>query len=95
MEGIDRGLDAVTPVELWQRWIDIYRPMADRGLSRFESPATPAIAKEISDRRFLQKSLLAVAGAPGIYCAALAQRYPSLRITLKDKDRDDRDPRQG
>ena len=58
---VDRGLEQMTPVEGWQMWIDLYRPMAERGFAIIEDPHKPAIEQYVAQRRFFQKTLLAAA----------------------------------
>lgn len=65
---VEVGLKTMTPAQAWQRWVEVYRPLAERGFSVFESPAVAAIEQYVAKRRFLQKTLLSLAAT----CAAVA-----------------------
>jgi hypothetical protein len=61
LEAVDQGLDQMTPLEGWQLWIELYRPLAERGFAIIEDPHKPAIERHVAQQRFLQKTLLAAA----------------------------------
>ena len=59
---VDDGLKAMTPAQAWQLWIEHLQPLAERGFPKFEHPHTAAIEAAHRQRRFLQTTLLAIAG---------------------------------
>ena len=75
LQSVDSALEEMTPVEGWQLWIDLYRPLAERGFARIEDPHKPAIEQYIARRRFFQKTLLALA-ALSIAVALAAALWP-------------------
>jgi hypothetical protein len=68
LQSVDTALDTMTPVQAWDLWITLYRPMAERGLAVMEDPHKPAIEQYVAKKRFFQKTMLIAAGA----CAAVA-----------------------
>jgi len=74
-EAVEEGIKTMTPAQGWRRWVEVYRPMAERGFSRFESPVVPIIQQEIAQRRFFQKTLFVVA-AVFLAVALLAAFWP-------------------
>jgi hypothetical protein len=66
---VDQGLKGMTPVEAWNLWVDRYRPMAEHGFAELQHPHAAAIEQYVAKQRFLQKTLLAVAG--GLAAVAL------------------------
>jgi hypothetical protein len=61
LQAVDRGIEAMTPVQGWQMWVELYRPMAERGFAIIQHPHKAAIERDIAQRRFFQKTLLIVA----------------------------------
>jgi hypothetical protein len=61
--GVEEGLKTMTPLEAWQLWVEYYRPMGERGFSKFLNRDAPIIEQQIAERRFLQRTLLATAAA--------------------------------
>ena len=84
MEIIDKHLKDMKPAEAWNRWIEYYRPLADRGLPVFQAGNAAQIEGTIAHERFLRRMLLTIAG---IFAAAAAagvfwpepQRVPTSR----------------
>jgi hypothetical protein len=69
-------IEGVKPLEAWQLWVDVYRPLGERGFTQFRHPQADAIEHRIADKRFLQKVLLVLAAvAAGI--GAVAMFWPS------------------
>ena len=68
LNAVDEGLKSMTPIESWRLWVEIYRPLADSGFAVFQHPHAASIEQQIAERRFLQKTLLILAGI----CAAVA-----------------------
>jgi hypothetical protein len=67
---VEHEVNRWTPVEAWQNFIDVYRPMAEQGFAVMESPDTPAIRTEIAKQQFYRKVMLAAVGV--IAAAAFA-----------------------
>jgi hypothetical protein len=67
-QGVEEGLKGMTPLRGWQLWIEVYRPLAERGFFEFVDPHAPVIEQQIAKKRFLQWTLLVAAAV----CAALA-----------------------
>ncbi len=59
---VQESLEKLTPVEAWQLWVELYRPMSKTGFALFRDPNTEAINHHVAQRRFVQKSLLVTAG---------------------------------
>jgi hypothetical protein len=72
---VDDGLKKMTPVEAWQVWIDRYRPMAEHGIQVLAHQHAAAIDEYVAKQRFLQKTLLAIAGCFAAV-AAIAAAWP-------------------
>jgi len=68
LQNVDQALETMTPAQGWQMWIELYRPLAERGFAKLEDPHKPAIEQYIAKRRFFQKILLVAAAV----CAAVA-----------------------
>ena len=68
LQSVDSALETMTPVQGWQMWVELYRPMAERGFAIIEDPHKPAIEHYIARKRFFQKTLLVAAAI----CAAVA-----------------------
>jgi hypothetical protein len=67
-QAVDEALKDLTPAQGWRMWVELYRPMAERGFALIENPHKPAIEQYIARRRFFQKTMLAA----GVFCAAVA-----------------------
>lgn len=79
-QAVDRGLESITPVEGWHMWVDLYRPLAERGFAVIEDPHKPAIEQYVARQRFFQKILLIVAaGCLAIALAAALWPRPTPR----------------
>jgi len=85
LESVDRALDAMTPDQGWQMWIELYRPMAERGFANIEDPHKQAIEQHIAKRRFFQKTLLIAAAI----CAAIAITVAVWRSNTKTRRQGD------
>jgi hypothetical protein len=72
---VDDGLATMTPVQAWQVWIERYRPLAERGFQEMEHQHAAAIDQYVAKQRFLQKSLLGVAGCFALV-AVIAAVWP-------------------
>jgi hypothetical protein len=86
---VDADLDKMTPVQAWQAWIERYRPLAERGFTELQHPHAASIEQYVAKQRFLQKTLLAAAGAfaaAGII-AALWPRAETRRQGVKETRR--------
>ncbi|MEX0611439.1 MAG: hypothetical protein WD738_19175 [Pirellulales bacterium] len=82
MHRVDEGLDKLSPVESWHMWVELYRPMAKRGLAVIEDPYKPAIEQYIAKQRFVQKSLLfatAICIAVALAAALWPRRAPGRK----------------
>jgi hypothetical protein len=89
-KGVDERLRTQSPAQAWEWWIEYYKPLAQRGFPVFQSPNEPAIQIQIAKSRFLQKSLLAVAGLAAVVgaTAALWPREKSGRPGVKKTRRE-------
>jgi hypothetical protein len=65
---VDTHLKSLTPAEGWYRWVDHYRPLAERGYAEFVYRDTAAVQQTIIGKRFFQKMMLILAAI----CAAIA-----------------------
>ena len=65
-KGIEERLRTETPSQAWEWWIQYYKSLAQRGFPVFQAPNEAAIQYQISRSRFLQKTLLAVAGLAAV-----------------------------
>ncbi len=72
---VDEQLGQLTPVEAWKAWIVLYRPLAERGFTPLESRDAPQIRAQIAHQRFLQATMLSIAGI-SIAVAAVAALWP-------------------
>jgi hypothetical protein len=70
--GVDERLKTQSPAQAWEWWIEYYKPLAQRGYPIFQAPNEGAIQYRINRARFLQKSLLAVAGVAAVVGIAAA-----------------------
>ncbi len=89
LQAVDIGLDEMTPVQAWQMWVELYRPMAERGFVIIEDPHKPAIEQYVARQRFFQKSLLIVA-AVCLAIALAAALWPRGRPTKRHGDKETR-----
>jgi hypothetical protein len=72
VSSMSQYIEKVKPLEGWQLWVDVYRPLGVRGFSQFRHPQADALEKYIADKRFLQKVLLVLAAiAAGIGAVAM------------------------
>jgi hypothetical protein len=58
---VEERLKAASPLQAWQDWIQHYSLLGERGFFEFTDPNTAAIGQEVTERRFLQRTLLATA----------------------------------
>ena len=72
---VEQGLQTMTPAQGWHLWIEVYKPLAERGFSEIVHPHTAAIEANIAQRRFLEKTLLSAAGV-FVAVAVLAAFWP-------------------
>jgi hypothetical protein len=54
-------IDKIKPVEAWQRWVEVYRPLAHNGFAVLEHPYKAIIEQQIAESKFLQKLLVITA----------------------------------
>jgi hypothetical protein len=71
-KGVDERLRTQTPAQAWEWWIEYYKPLAQRGFPIFQAHNEGVIQYQINRARFLQKSLLAVAGIAAVVGIAAA-----------------------
>jgi hypothetical protein len=71
-KGIEERLRTETPAQAWAWWIQYYKSLAQRGFPIFQAHNEAAIQYQINRARFLQKSLLAVAGLAAVVGVAAA-----------------------
>jgi hypothetical protein len=81
-KGVDERLRTQSPAQAWEWWIEYYKPLAQRGFPVFQSPNEAAIQYQINRSRFLQKTLLAVAGIAAVVGIAAAF-YPQTKKKRK------------
>jgi hypothetical protein len=62
MASVDKHLKEWTPADSWKRWIEFYRPLAERGLPFFQASNAADIQRQIAHGRFLRRMLWSVAG---------------------------------
>jgi hypothetical protein len=79
LQAVDDSLEKLTPLQGWQMWVDLYRPLATRGFANLEDPNKRAIEQHIARRRFFQKTLL-VAAAVCAAAALAATLWPRQRL---------------
>ena len=75
-ESVEKHFDQVTPVDAWKSWIVHYRPLAERGFTPLERSDAPQIRDAIAQSRFMQGTLLSVAGVC-LAVAAIAALWPA------------------
>jgi hypothetical protein len=75
MQNIDEALEKLSPAQGFQMWVDLYRPMAERGFAILEDPHKPAIERYVARQRLLQK-ILFVTAAFGAALALAAILWP-------------------
>ncbi len=76
---VNEGLEKMSPLESWNMWVGVYRPMSQNGFQVFEHPHQAAIEQHIASRRTLQKSLFVVAGVFALIGLAAAF-WPKPRV---------------
>lgn len=64
---VEQNIDALTPVQAWQLWVDVYKPLAEVGFVEMKHPYEDAIRAEIERRRFFQTMTLILAGVFGAF----------------------------
>lgn len=70
--GVDMEIDSWSPVQAWQMWIGMYRPLAENGFAVMQSHFEPAIRAQIARQRFLQTVMLVAAGVCVLLAAIIA-----------------------
>jgi len=75
---VDTELAKITPADTWMRWVMFYKPLAEQGFSEAVYPHAEAIERQIAERRFLQRTLLAVAAVCAVV-AIIAAFWPGSR----------------
>jgi hypothetical protein len=75
---VDQDLETMTPVAAWQLWVERYRPMAEHGIQEMEHQHAAAVDEYVAKERFLQRTLLVVAGAFAVV-AVLAAVWPQQK----------------
>jgi hypothetical protein len=78
LQFVDQRLDELTPAQAWQQWIEWFRPLGERGFSELAHPYQAQVEREVTKARFLQKTLLAVAGMFGVV-ALVAVFWPRAK----------------
>jgi hypothetical protein len=78
MQQIDERLEKMTPVVAWDYWVEVYRPMSERGLRQFQLAGWENLHAYIEDQRFLRWTLWAVAAFFAVLAAAVGL-WPSGR----------------
>jgi hypothetical protein len=73
---VEKGLEKMTPTESWDLWVQVYRPLADKGFGVFEYPHKAALEEHIAQRRVLQATLLIVAAVLAITSLCIAYFWP-------------------
>lgn len=68
-EMVETGLDNLPPKELFQMFVQMYEPMAARGIEKLEPPRNRAINKAIENSQLYRDILLYAAG--GVLAVAL------------------------
>jgi hypothetical protein len=58
---VEERLERSTPLQAWQDWVQYYRLLGEHGFFEFTDSRAPAVAQEVTERRFLQRTLLAIA----------------------------------
>jgi hypothetical protein len=58
LRAVERGLEGLTPVQSWHMWVELYRPLAERGFPVIEDPHRPAIEEAIAQQRLIQGMML-------------------------------------
>jgi hypothetical protein len=74
-QSVDEALKTITPVQAWTLWISAYRPLAEHGFSDIVHSHAAAVQAIIAKRRFLQMTLLSIAGV-FVALAALVAFWP-------------------
>jgi hypothetical protein len=69
---VGRGLENMTPEQSWQWWVEVYRPLAERGMAKFQDAHASEIEAMAARHRFLQRTLLATAAGFLILAGAIA-----------------------
>jgi hypothetical protein len=76
LAAVEEGLDRITPLESWHRWVEYYQPLAKRGFGVLEHPHQAAIEQHVAQRRMLQATLLIVAAAIAVASIGIAYLWP-------------------
>jgi hypothetical protein len=72
LANVEKSLTDWTPTDAWKRWIEYYRPLAERGLPIFMAGNAGQIEAEIARAKFLRGTLLSIAA---VFAAAAAATY--------------------
>jgi hypothetical protein len=87
-QAVDRYLETITPAEGWRRWVEWYRPLAERGFTEMQHPDAAHIELHVGEQRFLQMMLLAVGGV-FVAVAVIAAVWPGEK-TRRQGDKETR-----
>jgi hypothetical protein len=87
-QAVDRYLETITPAEGWRRWVEWYRPLAERGFTEMQHPHAAHIELYVAEQRFLQMTLLAVGGV-FVAVAVIAAVWPREK-TRRQGDKETR-----
>jgi len=69
---VNQGLEKMTPLQSWQLWVQVYRPLAKSGFAVFEHPQAKAIEQHIAHRHVVQTVLLALAALCALFALSTA-----------------------
>lgn len=68
---VDSTLKGWTPADAWHRWLEYYKPLAERGLPLFQAGNAAQIEAQIAHDRFLRGMLMSIAGVFAAVAAAV------------------------
>ena len=80
---VEQHLKKLTPTQSWQMWIEYYKPMAERGLSRLELANRGQIERIIAERQSLRRTLWIVAAIAAAIAVAAAVWPKSPQLTCQ------------
>ena len=69
---VEEHLKKLTPTQSWQMWIEYYKPMAERGLSRLELANRSQIERIIAERQSFRRTLWIVVAIAAAVAAGAA-----------------------
>ena len=72
LTSVDKVLQAWTPADAWHRWLEYYKPLAERGLPVFQAGNAAQIEGQIAHDRFRRGMLMSIAG---VFAAVAATVY--------------------